>query len=77
MDLRNVAACGKADARFVLVPRFDIILGKALADLARGAPHDGILVGVVVRLPFENVHTNGPLFQTLKASVQRSLNHVA
>jgi hypothetical protein len=35
------------------------------------------LIGVVVRLPFEDVHTNSTLFQTLNASVQCGLNYVA
>ena len=76
MHFRYVGSGGQGETKFVR-PRFQVVLGEPLSDLAGSASNDGILIGIVVRFPLEDVHAQGALFEAIEATVDGGLHDVA
>jgi hypothetical protein len=59
-----------------LFPSLVVILGESLANFAGADANDGIGIGVVIRLPAENLDAYGALLQFIYLTIQALLNHI-
>lgn len=63
----------QAESQFSL-SRLEIILREPLPDLSSGATNYRILIGIVMRLPIENIDPKSPLFHAIEVAIHSGLN---
>ena len=76
MNIRNVRPCRQRNPDRLRRPAASVVLGQPLADLARGAPHNRVLVRVVIRIAVEHFDSDRPLLQGVDPPLGRLLHHV-
>jgi hypothetical protein len=73
MSLRYIRSGRQAKSKFA-VSRLQIILREPLSDLAGCTTDNGILIGIVVGFPIENIDAESALFQAIEAAIDSGLD---
>jgi len=77
LNIGNIRTSGQTEANLVLLIQREIVLSEPLADLPRGTAHNGILIGGVQRVAFEDIHADGAFFQPIQLLIERALDDMA